>query len=279
MTKVQYARLVIQQMKKRQADELREEKVEGEQLRKTQMEKRQAYQSRNVEYVSQQRQLASAAVEGQKQQNLEGRQQFRGGLSIALQGATEERDKEAARVREAARQRLEYEHSPRLLEIRQGLLSARQQQSSALRSEIEGLHVQGETFRQAELQKKRQARDRIQKEIGAEAQQASVSVITAERAGVAEEVRAMKVEGAQRSKRETDAYREAKRSERAAVGDSKLRAKAAATQLAGKRQTEADALRKRSTDSKAKRVSDAAAAYGANRKVRDAVLDARRPES
>ena len=71
MTKVQYGKLLILQANKRMADELRQEKAQGATFAKARDERFNERMCGQVETVTEQRRLATAAVEGQRLRNLE----------------------------------------------------------------------------------------------------------------------------------------------------------------------------------------------------------------
>ena len=84
----------------------------------------------------------------------------------------------------------------------------------------------------------------MQKEIGADAQQASARMVAAERRSAAESIREVKSKGSEQSKKEKEAHRESKRTARSGVGDSSSRAKTAMSSLSARRAQDAEEVRR-----------------------------------
>ena len=143
------------------------------------------------------------------------------------------------------------------------------------RQEAGELQKQKEALDTAEKARKKTVRDRIKKEVGAEAQLASSSVVAAEVREAAASVKVLKKKGKEIIDKEREELRQTKQAERARLGDSAARAKSARSHLSSMRQTDAENLRRSKQAAKATRQSRLESELIAKAQSREAILKAR----
>jgi len=222
--------------------------------------------------------MMSAAIERQRALNQEMASGIRNVKSDSRQGLAEAKATHSARARDLVQHAREV-HGP---SIRESLSSARadnQARAQEVRLEIEECHQLGEAFETAQVERKREVRDRVRDEIGPESLQASASVVYAERVGMATSVRTMQKHSEQQVKKERETVLGQREAKKAAVQEAKQGAKHARSSLSSRRKVDADELRRKAVDNKDKRSQFSQETQRMKRRARDDVHEARSPPS
>jgi len=199
-------------------------------------------------------------------------------VSQLVQKAGDEKAHELARARTLVEHAKQVQ-SPRILESQRHLLDEKKLTARGVREEVEQYHSMGEAFGAQEVERKKVLVGKIQIEIGADALNASKTVVVDERFEIRDAVRAILRDGSESIAKEKDEVRTERLKTRSSIEQFKKGAKNARNALSSRRKEAADSMRGQASTIRERKTTLVQETERLKRQFRDAVLEDRSPPS